>query len=137
MPKVSGILETALYAKDLAASVAFYQRVFGFPTLTGDTRLHAFDVAGRSVLLLFKQGETATPVCFEGGVIPPHDASGHLHFAFSIKSEDLVAWEARLTQLQIPLESKVCWPRGGTSLYFRDPDQHLVELATPGIWATH
>jgi hypothetical protein len=26
------------------------------------------------------------------------------------------------------------WPRGGTSLYIRDPDDALVELATPGLW---
>ena len=29
------------------------------------------------------------------------------------------------------------WPRGGESLYFRDPDGHLVELATPGLWANY
>jgi catechol 2,3-dioxygenase-like lactoylglutathione lyase family enzyme len=28
----------------------------------------------------------------------------------------------------------VRWPRGGESIYFRDPDGHLVELATPGLW---
>jgi len=31
----------------------------------------------------------------------------------------------------------VKWPRGGTSLYFRDPAGHLVELATPGLWSTY
>ena len=29
------------------------------------------------------------------------------------------------------------WERGGQSIYFRDPDGHLVELATPGIWAIY
>jgi catechol 2,3-dioxygenase-like lactoylglutathione lyase family enzyme len=137
MPSVSRILETALYAKDLSAAVAFYQRVFNFPTLTGDGRLHAFDVAGQSVLLLFKQGDTNTPVHFEGGVIPPHDAQGDLHFAFAIQQNELAAWQAHLAELKIPIESTVRWPRGGTSIYFRDPDNHLVELATPGIWASY
>jgi catechol 2,3-dioxygenase-like lactoylglutathione lyase family enzyme len=31
----------------------------------------------------------------------------------------------------------MAWPRGGTSLYFRDPDGHLVELATPGLWSIY
>jgi len=37
----------------------------------------------------------------------------------------------------IRIESKVTWPAGGQSLYFRDPDNHLVELATPGIWEVY
>ena len=28
-------------------------------------------------------------------------------------------------------------PRGGTSLYFNDPDGNVVELATPGLWANY
>jgi len=34
----------------------------------------------------------------------------------------------------IAIESTITWPRGGTSIYFRDPDGHLLELVTPGIW---
>ncbi len=29
------------------------------------------------------------------------------------------------------------WDRGGTSLYFHDPDGHLLELATPGVWSVY
>ncbi|MEP7038442.1 MAG: glyoxalase, partial [Acidobacteriota bacterium] len=35
------------------------------------------------------------------------------------------------------IESKVKWERGGTSIYFRDPDKHLLELATPGLWTIY
>jgi len=28
-------------------------------------------------------------------------------------------------------------PRGGTSLYFRDPNGHMLELATPGLWSIY
>ncbi|MDF2970539.1 MAG: glyoxalase, partial [Microvirga sp.] len=42
-----------------------------------------------------------------------------------------------LGERKIPIESRVTWPRGGTSLYFRDPDGHVLELATPGLWATY
>ena len=34
----------------------------------------------------------------------------------------------------IEIESRVTWPGGGTSLYFRDPEGHLLELLTPGVW---
>ena len=47
------------------------------------------------------------------------------------------AWEARLTELRIAVESRVTWERGGVSLYFRDPDGRLVELATPGLWPSY
>ena len=86
------------------------------------------------MLLLFQRGGTTRPVPLPFGVIPPHDGAGNLHFAFSIPERELPAWEARLAELRIAIESRVRWPRGATSLYFRDPDGHLVELATPGLW---
>jgi catechol 2,3-dioxygenase-like lactoylglutathione lyase family enzyme len=94
-------------------------------------------VASGSVLLLFRQGGTAEPVRTPEGVIPPHGGSGELHLAFSIRSEDFAAWEAHLQQEGITIESRVRWDRGGNSLYFRDLDHHLIELATPGIWPSY
>lgn len=137
MPAVSRILETALYADNLPHAVDFYRRVFAFPTLRGDDRFHAFAVPGPSVLLIFKKGETLRPVEFEGGVIPPHDAAGEIHFAFGIDADELAKWDAHLNSLGVPIESRVKWPLGGTSLYFRDTERHLVELVTPGVWATY
>ena len=34
----------------------------------------------------------------------------------------------------VAVESRVIQTHGGTSLYFRDPDGHSVEVATPGLW---
>ena len=34
-------------------------------------------------------------------------------------------------------EKTITWAAGGTSHYFRDPDGHLVELASPGVWAIY
>ena len=88
----------------------------------------------RDVLLLFLEGGTPVAVETPGGSIPPHDAHGQMHFALAVAAADLPAWERRLAERGIEIESRVHWSRGGTSLYFRDPDGHLVELATPGLW---
>jgi catechol 2,3-dioxygenase-like lactoylglutathione lyase family enzyme len=134
MPHVSGILETALYVKDPATSAAFYRRLFDFPTLLETDRLVALNVAGRNVLLLFKEGATADPYATPGGVIPGHAGAGPTHFAFSIAKEDVPQWRQRLQAAGIAIESTVTWPTGAISLYFRDEDEHLVELITPGFW---
>ena len=48
-----------------------------------------------------------------------------------------VAWEDRLGRHGVAIEGRTAWPRGGQSLYVRDPDGHLLEFATPGLWATY
>ena len=135
--QVGGILETALYVSDIRRSAEFYRRLFGFPTLLESERLIALDVAGRSVLLLFREGGTSDPfpVPGGGGVIPPHGGSrGGYHFAFSIDSADVGAWQGRLESEGVAVESVVTWPGGAKSLYFRDPDDNLAELITAGFW---
>ena len=69
------------------------------------------------------------------------DALSHVAFtgalaalAFAIGTSEVPQWEKRLAYLGIEIESRVTWERGGVSLYFRDPDNRSVELATPGIW---
>ena len=54
-----------------------------------------------------------------------------------IPDSELGAWEAHLTAQGIAIESRVTWERGGTSLYFRDPDGNSLEVATPGLWPNH
>lgn len=134
-PPVTGVLETALYVADLDRAAAFYQRVFGWRDLPGEPgRLRPLDVAGRQVLLLFKTGTSDRPNPVPGGTVPPHDGRGRLHLCFAVPAESLGAWEARLAVLGVAVESRVYPERGGTSLYLRDPDGHLIELATPGLW---
>jgi catechol 2,3-dioxygenase-like lactoylglutathione lyase family enzyme len=92
---------------------------------------------GGQVLLLFAKGSTTNTAVLPGGTIPPHDGSGRLHLAFAISAAELDAWRERLRSQRVPIEGEMTWPRGGTSLYFRDPDDHLVELATPGLWSSY
>lgn len=137
MPKLAGVIETALYVDDLPRAIAFYEQTLGLKTLNRDTRFAAFDVGGRSVLLLFKRGATLETVHLPGGTIPPHDGHGPLHIAFAITADELAVWETRLGEQGIAIEGRTAWPRGGHSVYFRDPDNHLLELVTPGVWAIY
>ena len=134
MPALNGVLETALYVDDLDRARCFYQDVLELKPVFADQRLCAFEVAPASMLLLFPRGKTLETVVMPGGTIPPHDGHGPLHVAFAVSRDDLSAWEARLGAHDVPVEGRTEWPRGGASVYFRDPDGHLLELATPGLW---
>jgi catechol 2,3-dioxygenase-like lactoylglutathione lyase family enzyme len=131
MPELTRMLETSLYVDDLARARRFYQEAMQFELMVMDDRFSAFNVAGRQVLLLFRRGGSLDPMPTPGGVIPPHDGSGSSHLAFAIEAAQLQGWETHLARYGIPIESRVRWDRGGTSLYFRDPDDNLIELATP------
>jgi catechol 2,3-dioxygenase-like lactoylglutathione lyase family enzyme len=136
IPRVRRTLETALYCTDLATTAAFYQRLLNAtPMLSGD-RLVALDAGEQTVLLLFQKGNSGS-LDTPGGLVPGHDGAGPVHVAFAIDATDLPAWDARLAELGIAIESRVRWDRGGASLYFRDPDNRSVELATPGIWPSY
>ena len=135
MPQVRRVLETALYVDDMDRVLEFYERVIGLAVMTREDRLAALDAGQGTVLLLFLRGASAEGASFDGGWIPPHDGVGPAHFAFAIDAGDLDAWRSRLQAEGVEIESEVAWERGGTSLYFRDPAGHAVELATPGIWS--
>lgn len=136
MPAIRRILETALDCDDLRSTASFYGRLFDAAPILDTDRLIVFDAGEGTLLLLFQRGN-ADPLPTPGGLIPGHDAGGPGHFAFAIDAAALAAWESRLAQLGIAVESRVSWERGGMSLYFRDPDGRSVELATPGIWPTY
>jgi catechol 2,3-dioxygenase-like lactoylglutathione lyase family enzyme len=132
-PGVQGILETSLYVADLERARRFYTDLFGFAELFADDRMVALEVPGRQVLLLFLHGASRAIDQPDGG-LPGHDGWGSMHFAFAISRAALPAWRARLAARGVAVELEKAWPRGGFSLYFRDPDGHLAELATPGLW---
>ena len=115
----------------------FYEEVMGLKPMFTDGRLTAYDAGARSVLLLFKRGASVETATTPRGTIPGHDGSGPLHLAFAIDADQLAAWEERLKVHGVEIEGRMDWPRGGTSIYFRDPDGHLIELATPGLWPVY
>ncbi len=136
----SRLLETAIHVASVRASRDWYARVFDLKPLNPDNtddRLCALNLPGAQVLLLFKRAGSTSELKFPGGTIPPHDAQGTTHLAFAIDSSQLANWRTHLAALNISIEGEMNWDRGGTSLYFRDPDGHLLELATPGVWPTY
>jgi catechol 2,3-dioxygenase-like lactoylglutathione lyase family enzyme len=132
--RVHRILESGLYVDDLAKSRQFYVDLFEFRIVLESERLVALDVGGISVLLLFQRGQCEQSQPAKGGFIPGHGAHGVQHFAFGIAPDQLEPWLKRLAEKGIAVESRVSWDRGSQSIYFRDPDNHSVELATPGLW---
>lgn len=136
-PPIQGVVETCIFSGDLQRSVRFYRDQLGLRLLQSLDRLCAFAAGEHQLLLIFLYGGSGQPAEVPGGIIPPHDGSGQSHFAFAISKEDYPAWKKQLLAKGIPIESEVRWERGGKSLYFRDPDQNLVELATPGIWEVY
>jgi catechol 2,3-dioxygenase-like lactoylglutathione lyase family enzyme len=137
-PAIDGVLETALIVEDVARATRFYQELFGFDVLTQSTRLCALNVRPAQVLLLFQRGGSREDIRLPGGILPGGmDAQGRSHMAFAIAAEQLESWRHWLEQNAVAVESTVRWERGGTSLYFRDPDGNLLELATAGVWANY
>ena len=128
MPDLLGVLETVLYVDAFERACPFYERVLGLNSIYRDQRLRAYDVGHRGVLLLFLRGHSLETVHLPGGTIPPHDDHGPVHIAFSIAAAELSEWEARLTAAGIAIEGRTKWPRGGESIYFRDPDGSLMEF---------
>jgi catechol 2,3-dioxygenase-like lactoylglutathione lyase family enzyme len=130
-PKTEGLLESSLYVDDPRRSAAFYSQIFGFRVISDfGARGCALEAGRQQVLLLFRKGASRT-------ITSPHDGNGELHLAFAIATSEVEAWEAWLELNGIAIEERRTWDLGGQSLYFRDPDRHLVEVATPGVWSIY
>lgn len=130
-PKTDGILETSLYVSDVPRSVRFYEETFGFRVVTEfGERGCAMHAGPRQVLLLFKKGASRA-------MQSPHDGDGELHVASGISADELASWQSWLRTRGIKVEEKRKWELGGWSLYFRDLDRDLLELATPGVLAVY
>ena len=130
MDDIEGIIETGIYVDDLDRAEAFYRDVLGLTVLAREEGRHVFFRAGsRQVLLIFN-----THTTLQGGDLPAHGATGPGHFAFGVAASSLDAWRRRLAEHGVAIEKEITWPRGGQSLYFRDPAGNLVEILTPGVW---
>lgn len=138
MPRLNGVLETVLYTQDMDRARDFFETVMGLRAHTADHRFTAYPL-GWNMLLLFAEGQTCDTVELPDGMgtIPPHDGTGRQHIALAIDADQLDAWATHLRHHDVLIEGRTHWPKGAESLYFRDPDGHLLEVVTPGIWPNY
>ena len=128
-PTFTQIKETCLYIKDIEETKQFYHGKLGLPIISIVPDRHIFFRAGTSVLLCFIAKTTA-----KEGTLPPHFGTGELHFAFETTEEQYLVWKEKVESEGITIEHEETWKDGLKSFYFRDPDRHVVEIVTKGMW---
>ena len=136
-PLIAGVLETAVYVDDLGQAHHFYGGNLGLECILDTPRMLTYAVAPGQVLLIFRRGMTREDTESSGGMVPGHHSEGPAHFAFAIGAAAYDEWKGHLAREGVPIVSEVQWPKGGRSLYFNDPDDNVLEMATPGLWPNY
>ncbi|ORY80290.1 glyoxalase/bleomycin resistance protein/dioxygenase [Leucosporidium creatinivorum] len=145
LPRFTHILELCLYARSLPTSVAWYKDVLRLTPHLDTPRVAAFTLGDTATLLLFQRGETSADVSLgDAGLIPGHglppssDVTLKTHFALAVETpEEVAAWRDELERKGTKILGEVSWPKGGKSVYFADPDEHVGEIASRGIWPNY
>jgi len=127
--RLSAVLETVLYVDDLDAAADFYGDVLGLDEVSRRPGLFVFFRLDAQMLLLFVAEAAA-----QSSKVPPHGAVGPGHVCFAVADDELEPWARRLEASGISIEQWQDWPKGGRSIYFRDPAGNSLELASPRIW---
>lgn len=132
--RLTGLHHLTAIARDLEATTAFYRDTLGLALVREgasdddpDARHFWFSAGG--------DGAPGTLISFleYPGMAPGTVGVGSVqHFAFAVESADeLGAWRDYLRERGLPCTD--VFERGGyASVYLRDPDQHIVEIATRG-----
>ncbi len=131
----SAILETALYASDLAAAEAFYAGLLRLPVIVKVPGRHVFFRVGEGVLLLFNPDATEVPPGNPALPVPVHGARGPGHVCFAASRDEIEGWRQRFFAADAEIDAEFDWPNGARSLYVRDPAGNSVEFAEPRLWS--
>ena len=117
---IRGVNHVTFSVSDLGASVAFYQSVFGTELSLRTEQTAYFDVGGLWLALNLQADIPRSEI-----------AQSYTHVAFTLDADDLEKMARHLELLGVPLRPTREREGGeGRSLYFADPDGHLLEFHT-------
>jgi len=133
--RFSGILEAAVYARDLDAAEGFYGGLLGLTRIARVGNRHVFYRVGPTILLVFNPNETKKLPNNPALPVPPHGARGPGHVCFAADGREIKVWREDLENAGVTIEADFRWPNGARSIYFRDPDGNSVEIAEPSLWS--
>ena len=129
--RLTGLHHVTAITRDLAATTAFYRDVLGLALVREEA--NPDDPDARHFWFGSPEGEPGTLVSFleypELESTPPGSGQTH-HFALAVSSdEELAAWADYLRSRGV--ECTDVMDRGSfRSIYLRDPDGRIVEIAT-------
>ena len=107
---------------------------------------------GHTTLLLFQLGLTTNKIITPAGTLPGHGPSQQVlsqllsgsgddaevlkqHYCLAAESRvDVEKWEEHFKAKEVKILGTMDWERGGRSVYFADPEGHVGEIASRGIW---
>jgi glyoxylase I family protein len=134
--RIAGLHHVTVICRDMERSVGFYRNLLGMRLVTQTS--NPDDQGARHLYFGDEEGRPGTLVtCLEY----PQLEEGRVgvgsthHFALAVGSEEeLAAWRDYLTSRGVPC-TEVLDRQLYRSVYLRDPDGHIVELAAGCDWA--
>lgn len=133
-PPLGGVLESCLYADDLAAAERFYCEILGLAYVSRVPGRHLFLRCGGQMVFLFDPTATAEVSEKAPFPVPPHGAHGPGHLCLHSDKDGVAAWRTRMEAEGVAIESDFHWPNGARSIYFRDPAGNSLEIAERRLW---
>lgn len=127
--QITHIKETCLYSSLLEETLDFYTKALDLKVYDYQPGKHLFLIAGNSMLLFFNPEDSRkkdTP--------PPHFGSGKMHVAFEVTQDEYESAKKHILENEIDIIHEETWSNGTHSFYFNDPNGHVLEIVTPGLW---
>ena len=121
----TGISAITLFVEDLAATKAFYEKVFGLPIHYEDDASAVFNF-GNTLINLLKSTEARELI--EPAVVAPAEAGSRVQFTITVDDVDATCEELKRRGVEL-LNGPMDRPWGIRTAAFRDPGGHIWEIA--------